>query len=166
MCRCACSAATVDADLKLAFEQNPKPSVRLSGVVAVSRVKLADAQQQDLLAFDHLKLDLADLRPAGARALEVASVELTAPTLTVLRARDGRLNLDVTAAPSGGANKKAKTVANNDHSTLGSGRKNIKKTAPDPWTVEVWRRSWCGAAGWTGLDGRAHRRGQRRARPA
>ena len=129
-------AATVDADLKLAFEQNPKPSVRLSGVVAVSRVKLADAQQQDLLAFDRLKLDLADLRPL-ARSLKLASVELTAPTLTVLRARDGRLNLDVTAAPSGGANKKSETVANNDHSTLGSGQNEVKTPPPGPWTVEV-----------------------------
>ena len=37
-------AAVVDADIKVAFEQNPAPAVRLSGVVQVSRVKLADTQ--------------------------------------------------------------------------------------------------------------------------
>ena len=39
-------AAVLDADLKLAFEQNPEPVVRLSGVVQLGRVKVADAHSR------------------------------------------------------------------------------------------------------------------------
>ena len=129
-------AATLDADLKLAFEQNPRPAVRLSGMVGLSRVKLADAQQADLLAFDSLKLGLADLRPL-AQTLKLSAVELTGPTLAVHRAQDGRLNLDLNASPSQDTARTSKTIANNDAKTLGNGQKDIKNPAPAAWKVDV-----------------------------
>jgi uncharacterized protein involved in outer membrane biogenesis len=101
-------SAVLDMDVKLAFEQNPAPAVRLSGAVQISRVKLADGKDEDLLAFDRLQLGLADVRPL-ARAVKLSSVELNQPLLTVHRARDGRLNLDLSAPPARDAKKSSKT---------------------------------------------------------
>ena len=129
-------AAVVDADIKVAFEQNPAPAVRLSGVVQVSRVKLADTQQQELLAFDNLKAVLADVRPL-AQTVKLASVELTAPTLTVHRARDGRLNLDLSAPPAQGVTKNSKTIAEKDQTALAEGQKEVKKSPSGGWKVDV-----------------------------
>ena len=129
-------AAVVDADIKVAFEQNPAPAVRLSGVVQVSRVKLADTRQQELLAFDNLKAVLADVRPL-AQTVKLASVELTAPTLTVHRARDGRLNLDLSVPPAQGVTKTSKTIANKDQTALADGQKDVKTSAPGTWKVDV-----------------------------
>ena len=129
-------AAVVDADIKVAFEQNPAPAVRLSGVVQVSRVKLADTQQQELLAFDNLKAVLADVRPL-AQTVKLASVELTAPTLTVHRARDGRLNLDLSVPPAQGVTKNSKTIAEKDQTALAEGQKEVKKSPSGGWKVDV-----------------------------
>ncbi len=129
-------AAVVDADIKVAFEQNPAPAVRLSGVVQVSRVKLADTQQQELLAFDSLKAVLADVRPL-AQTVKLASVELTAPTLTVHRAGDGRLNLDLSAPPAQGMTKTSKTIAEKDQSALAEGQKEPKNSPSGSWKVDV-----------------------------
>jgi uncharacterized protein involved in outer membrane biogenesis len=129
-------AAVVDADIKVAFEQNPAPAVRLSGVVQVSRVRLADTQQKELLAFDKLKAVLADVRPL-AQTIKLASVELTAPTLTVHRARDGRLNLDLSAPPAQGVTKTSKTIAEKDQTALADSRKEPKSSPSGGWKVDV-----------------------------
>ena len=146
-------SAVLDADLKIAFEQNPAPVVRLSGVVQASGVRLDDAKQQALLAFEHLKLSLADVRPL-AQSIKLSAVELTAPTLTVHRARDGRMNLDLVSAPADPAqatakaaapaapvaptgNVGSKTIANNDQTTLGSSSKDSKPAAAGGWKLEV-----------------------------
>lgn len=146
-------SAVLDADLKIAFEQNPAPVVRLSGVVQASGVRLDDVKQQALLAFEHLKLSLADVRPL-AQSIKLSAVELTAPTLTVHRARDGRMNLDLVSAPADPAqatakaaapaapvaptgNVGSKTIANNDQATLGSSSKDSKPAAAGGWKLEV-----------------------------
>jgi hypothetical protein len=135
-------AAVLDADVKIAFEQNPAPAVRLSGTVQARNVKLADAKQQPLLAFDALKLNLADVRPL-AQSIKLSAIELSAPSLNVHRASDGRLNLDLAsaaepaAAPASAPKNSSKTVANNDEQALGSGLKNSKKPAPAVWKVDV-----------------------------
>ncbi|RYX89593.1 MAG: DUF748 domain-containing protein [Comamonadaceae bacterium] len=85
-------SGVVEADLRLAFEQSPKLAVKLSGTVQASGVKLADAQGQDLLAFDGLKVDLQDVRPLE-RDVRLSLVELTGPKLEVARDRAGRINL-------------------------------------------------------------------------
>ena len=55
-------SAVLDADLKVAFEQQPKPYTHVSGVVTASGVKLLDGRQQDLLAFDRLQVQVTQLR--------------------------------------------------------------------------------------------------------
>ena len=55
-------SAVIDADLRLDFEQTPKPSLRLSGALAVSGLKSVDGQGAEALAFDALKVQLAEVR--------------------------------------------------------------------------------------------------------
>jgi uncharacterized protein involved in outer membrane biogenesis len=91
-------AGVVDADLRLAFEQTPQPALRVTGSLALSDVKAADRQGAPALAFDALKLKLADLQPL-ARELHLASVEWVNPHVAVHRGADGRINLLPADAP-------------------------------------------------------------------
>jgi hypothetical protein len=85
-------SGVVDAQIKLAFEQNPDPAVRLTGALALSRVQLADRAGSDLLAFDRLSLGLDDVRPLE-RVVRLGTVRLEQPVLDVRRDAAGRLNL-------------------------------------------------------------------------
>ena len=96
-------AATLDADLRLGFEQTPKPSLRVQGGLEVSGLKAKDGQGADALAFDGLKVQLADVRPLEGK-LHLSSVELTNPHVAVRRDKQGRINLLV-AQPAQGASK-------------------------------------------------------------
>jgi hypothetical protein len=129
-------SAVLDADVKLAFEQTPAPAVRLSGTVQLSRVKLVDAKDQDLLAFERLKLGLADVRPL-ARAVKLSAIELNQPLLTVHRARDGRLNLDLSAQSPEEGKKSSKNIAETDRPTPGSKERDAKAAATDAWKLDV-----------------------------
>ena len=90
-------AATVDADLRLGFEQTPKPSLRLGGTLSVSGLKSVDGQGADALAFDALKLELGEVRPLE-RQVHLTAVELNGPQLALRRDKEGRLNLLVVPA--------------------------------------------------------------------
>ena len=95
-------AATVDADLKLAFEQTPRTSLRVDGTLDVSALKAVDAHGGDALAFDALKIQVDEARPLE-RQVHLGSVQLEGPRVDLRRDRDGRLNLlppETTAAAS------------------------------------------------------------------
>ena len=126
-------SAVLDADLKLDFEQNPAPVVRLSGTVQLGRFQLADAREQDLLAFERLQLALADVRPL-ARAVKLSAIELTQPLLTVHRARDGRLNLDLRADEPKVTSRKG---ADGGRPAPEEAGKDPKMGAPDDWKLDV-----------------------------
>ncbi|AYQ30113.1 MULTISPECIES: DUF748 domain-containing protein [unclassified Polaromonas] len=111
-------AAVLHADAKVAFEQTPATSVRISGTVTAEKVRLLSAQaapaavqakpaspgkraaaaetpppaRPDLLAFDRLQVSMDDVRPLE-QFVKLSAVELTAPTLSLARDRAGRLNL-------------------------------------------------------------------------
>ena len=99
-------AATVDADLRLGFEQTPQPSLRVGGTLTVSGLKSVDGQGADALAFDALKVQLGEVRPLE-RKVHLAAVELNGPHLALRRQADGQFNLLVTPgaanAPESGA---------------------------------------------------------------
>ncbi len=96
-------AAVVDADLRLGFEQTPKPSLRVAGTLAVTGLKSVDSHGADALAFDALKLQLADVRPLERR-VHLSSLELSGPQLAVRRDKEGQLNLMLAAdTPEKGA---------------------------------------------------------------
>ncbi len=124
-------AATLDMELKIAFQQSPQNALTLSGTVQASRVRLTDAKQQKLLDFDSLKLVLDDVQPLLHKA-RLSSVEWNGPHLNALRDRNGRLNLS--SALAGAAAEKsapAKTAAG---------------ATPTAWQVSVARFSLRGGS--------------------
>jgi len=124
-------AATLDVDVKLAFEQTPRLAVKLSGQVQTRDVKMTDREGQDLLAFERLTVDMADVRPLE-QVVDLAQVELLKPVLHAQRDAAGRLNLAQLAGgpapaspPKEVASQPAKPSAN----------------AAAPWAVSVARAS-------------------------
>jgi hypothetical protein len=115
-------SAVLHADVKVAFEQTPATQVRISGTVTAEKVRVqvagpssaaASAQavdrkragkpggagveapapaRPDLLAFERLQVAMADVRPLE-QFVNLSALELTAPALSVIRDRAGRLNL-------------------------------------------------------------------------
>ncbi|MDR3453837.1 MAG: DUF748 domain-containing protein [Rhodoferax sp.] len=125
----------IDTDLRVAFEQTTATSVKLSGTVQVSHVKLTDAKTQDLLAFDALKLTLADVQPLAQRA-KIASVELAGPSVAVRRDAAGRLNLDLAATPAAESSTPVATKngAKSEDATRAAATKEAEANA---WKIEI-----------------------------
>jgi len=92
-------AATLDADLRAAFEQAGTPTLSISGSLALRGLKAVDAQGAERLTFDALELELDELRPLERR-LALRSVELRGPRLTLHRRADGQLDLLAQGAPN------------------------------------------------------------------
>ncbi|ODS67238.1 MAG: hypothetical protein ABS37_00695 [Acidovorax sp. SCN 65-108] len=91
--------ATLDADVKVAFEQHPRMAVKLTGTVQASGVRIADRQGADLLSYERLKIDMADVRPLE-QVVRLQHVELTAPVVTATRDAAGQINLAQLAPPA------------------------------------------------------------------
>jgi len=137
--------AVLQADIKLAFEQTPAPSLKISGTVTADKVRLMEAGPPgntpgtgpELLAFDRLHVALDDVRPLE-QWVKLSAVELSAPTLSVARDRAGRLNL-----LSAGQLAATKTVAANTSPASAERLNDTKKQAAAssvrPWRVQVGR---------------------------
>lgn len=108
--------AVLDTHLKLAFEQTAQPMLKLSGDLQVSKLRLADTKGQELLRFESLRLQLADVRPLSRQA-KLARLEWIAPQLALKRSANGRLNLDF--------------------DTQGGATDPSSGTKPSAWQVEV-----------------------------
>lgn len=100
-------AGVVDADLKLSFEQLPQAAVKLSGKVSASQAKVGDARGRDLLAFQSLALDLADVQPL-ARVVKLSAIRWESPQLTLHRDAQGQF--DALAKPLVEVPKKGATA--------------------------------------------------------
>lgn len=86
-------SAKFNADLGLDFsEQAHAPEIRLSGSMRLEDAGLSDAQGRKWLAFDALKVTLGDVRPLE-RQVEIASIELKAPHVDLLRDASGSVPL-------------------------------------------------------------------------
>jgi uncharacterized protein involved in outer membrane biogenesis/outer membrane protein OmpA-like peptidoglycan-associated protein len=99
-------AGSLDADLKIDFEQTATAGLRITGTVEAQGAKLGDARGRDLLVFDSLKLALADVRPLES-VFHLSEVALSNPQLAVARDAQGRLNLLATDPATGAAEKVA-----------------------------------------------------------
>ena len=99
-------AGSLDADLKIDFEQAATAGLRITGTVEAQSAKLGDARGRDLMSFDSLKLALADVRPLES-VFHLSEVALSNPQLAVARDAQGRLNLLATDPATGAAEKVA-----------------------------------------------------------
>lgn len=91
--------ATLDADVKVAFEQHPRMAVKLTGTVMTSGVRITDRQGADLLSYERLKIDMADVRPLE-QVVRLQHVEMTSPVVTATRDAAGAINLAQLARPA------------------------------------------------------------------
>jgi len=99
-------AGSLDADLKIDFEQAATAGLKITGTVEAHAAKLGDARGRDLLGFESLKLALADVRPLEA-VFHLSEVALANPQLAVARDAKGQLNLLATDPATGAAEKVA-----------------------------------------------------------
>jgi hypothetical protein len=85
------AAGVLHLDLTLDFEQREAPQVWVSGDVALSGLKLVDGSTP-VLSWERLAAKLNRVEPL-ARRVDLASVELKAPSLRLSRDAQGQLNL-------------------------------------------------------------------------
>lgn len=160
-------SAVLHADAKIAFEQTPATVVRISGTVTAEKVRLQAAGQApvtvpapaagrkpagkrgdtppaarpDLLAFERLQVTMADVRPLE-QFVKLTAVELSAPALSVVRDRAGRLNLLPPAADAAKSEANtqgsAKAPAGAASGPAGPGA-STRAPASTPWKVQVAR---------------------------
>ena len=97
--------ATLDADVKVAFEQSPHIALKLSGTMQASTVRMTDRQGGDLLSYERLLIDMADVRPLE-KVVRLAQVQLTAPVVTATRNAAGQINLAQLSPPTAPARGK------------------------------------------------------------
>jgi len=145
-------SAVLQADIQLAFEQTPAPSMKISGSVTANSVRLLQAgapgsapgAAPELLAFDRLHVALGDVRPLE-QLVKLSAVELSAPTLSVARDRAGRLNLLPAGLPVA-----TKSVAESADTASPEGQNDEKNQAAAtpvrPWRIEVDRVDVTGGA--------------------
>ena len=127
-------SAVVDADVRLNFAQTQPAHVRLSGRVAVSKLKLSDTAGAEVLGVESIATVLADVRPLE-QVVKLASVEVVAPQLRAIRNRAGHLNLEVaTSKQRTVAIKKGAAYADSTGARAING---AKKEAPSSWTLEL-----------------------------
>jgi uncharacterized protein involved in outer membrane biogenesis len=101
-------AATLGADLVVAFEQRPKLSLKVSGTIGVGGVEVVDAAAAELLQVGNVKVEIDELRPLERRA-RIRSIDVDAPHVVAARDAAGRVNLLLAAeAPSGAASAVAR----------------------------------------------------------
>jgi hypothetical protein len=103
-------AGSLDADLKIDFQQAATAGLKITGTVEAHGAKLGDALGRDLLGFDSLKLALADVRPLES-VFHLSEVAVANPKLAVARDAKGQLNLLATDPATGAAEKVAPPAA-------------------------------------------------------
>ena len=94
-------AATLSADLVVAFEQRPKLSLNVAGVVGATGIEVVDAAANDLLKVGSVKVQIDELRPLE-RLVRLKQVDIDAPHVVAVRNAAGRVNLLLAAEGTSG----------------------------------------------------------------
>jgi uncharacterized protein involved in outer membrane biogenesis len=90
-------AGSLHLALKLAFEQQDTPRLALSGTAAISDLRVVEragsSDTADLLTWQRLAVTLNRVEPLAGQ-IDLAAIELTAPTVSISRDGTGLLNLE------------------------------------------------------------------------
>jgi len=139
------TAAVLEADLKLVFEQTQKPLVTLSGLVALHAVKVqaaaraAASDTPELLAFERLGVQIKSLRPLERVAL-LERLELSQPRVTLRRDAQGILNWAALSTAPQTLQNNTKKIAASAGAAKASGQKSNKTQQPadaSPWQLGI-----------------------------
>ncbi|MEO8310404.1 MAG: DUF748 domain-containing protein [Caldimonas sp.] len=120
-------AATLNADVVIAFEQRPKLSLKVVGVVGATGIEVVDTAAHDLLKVGNVKVQIDELRPLE-RLVRLKSVDIDAPHVLAARNAAGRVNLLLAAE---GAEGTAPPVARVPLPTSGASAAAQKPPAPN-----------------------------------
>lgn len=82
----------LNADIKVDFKQGPQEGLAISGEVEFVDTRVLGARDKDLVAFESLKVVLADVRPLEG-VVHLSEVSLKAPRMALTRNAQGRLNI-------------------------------------------------------------------------
>ena len=132
-------SAVLGADLKIGFEQNPKPVVRITGQISGQGIGLNDASGQGMFSVQNIVINAKDVQPlAGSVALD--SIEITAPALRIHRSASGQLDL---LASSSGPEIAIKKEAARADSMPPGGIKDPKNpgSGASAWSISLERLS-------------------------
>jgi len=95
-------SALLSADLRLAFEQRPKLSLRVAGTVEIAKLKLADAAAGELLDAGNIRVEIDELRPLEG-LVRLRRIAVDAPRLLAVRSAAGKINLLLEGQAASGA---------------------------------------------------------------
>lgn len=130
----------LDADLKVDFRQGAAEGLIISGQVEFRDAKLLDARDKDLLAFESLKLGLANVRPLEG-IVHLSEVAIKAPNLAVTRHANGRLNLQP-VDPAESAGKPAEMSRPVAEAAKGAAEKKAWKVQVDKIGLQAGKVGW------------------------
>ncbi len=94
-------AATLTADLRIAFEQRPRLSLNVTGSVGARDIEVVDAAARDLLRVGSVEVAIDELRPLERR-VALRSVAVEAPRVVATRDAAGKVNLLLAGEPPAG----------------------------------------------------------------
>jgi hypothetical protein len=93
-------AARIGTDLTLAWEQQPRLSLRIAGTLQLDGIEIVDAASHRLLDIGSVHLAIDELRPLESTA-KLARLDIDAPRVLAERDANGRLNLLLEATGGG-----------------------------------------------------------------
>jgi len=135
-------AATLGADLVVAFEQRPKLSLKVSGTVGAGGIEVVDAAAADLLRVGNVKVQIDELRPLE-RQVRIKSIDVDAAHVVAVRNAAGQVNLLLAAeAPSGAASAVTRlplptSAASAAASATAASAAAAASPAPAPWQASI-----------------------------
>ncbi len=127
-------AGVLHLALQVDFELQDRPRLALSGTAALSGLRVAEraaaSGQEDrgLLSWDRLEVGLNRVEPL-AHQVDLASVTLQSPRLTLLRDAQGRLHLE----------RIAEALTASQPSAAGAAAEPAPEAATAPWRIAVER---------------------------
>ena len=140
-------AGLLDMDVRVAFADGPRTSVKVSGHLGASGLVLKEAahadasanviadSNTDLLRAASVQMELEDVRPLE-RVATLASLTLEAPVVRWVHRRTGRLKVDLMDATA--PLDATETIAAHAQPERAAGRNGIKTAAePQGWTVAL-----------------------------
>ncbi len=134
-------AATLGADLVVAFEQRPKLSLKISGSVGASGIEVVDAAAAELLQVGSIKVQVDELRPLERR-VRIKSADVDAAHVVAVRDAAGRVNLLLAAeAPSGAASAVARLPLTTSAASAAASASAASTAAPTSAVPTPWQAS-------------------------
>ena len=113
-CRRRLRAATLGADLVVAFERRPKLSLKISGTVGADGIEVVDAAAAELLrsATSRSRSTSCARSSGGSR---IKSIDVDAPHVVAVRDGAGRVNLLLATEAPSGERERRRPAASADH---------------------------------------------------